>query len=905
MKNKAFENAAKLALILWLLMTSTAGATSYTLTVSAQGSGTVARNPTNSSYPSGVTVIVTAAPDAGWYFVDWSGDVTGTINPTNVTVNSNMVITGNFLPFPTYTLTLVTNGQGTIALNPAGGSYMSNSVVTATATPAAGWVFTSWSGSMNSSANPLSLTVNSNLSLTGTFAQLPAFDLQPRSVTNVVGSTVSFSSHAAGNLPLGYQWFFSGGPLIHATGTTLATLTLTNVLPGQAGNYWVTATNSCGSATSSVVSLILTNVGGSTNMVYSSDEASLRAAIKIGGWVSLAFNGTITLTNTINITNNVILDGQNFSATISGGNAVRLFYIAPGASLSATNLTLANGSCIITNGSPGTPADAGAIYNDGGTVTLVACTLTNNNAQSLIFGGLARGGAIFNNGGTLSLCQSAVLNNAVISGALGNPILSAWVTNLALGGAIYNTNGSVTIVGCDVRSNHSLGMGNNYNLVAEATGSSMGGAVFQASGSFTVSNSIFILNNASGGGLGGSYGQPANPAYGGALAANGGSLTIDHSQFFSNTAKGGDSGNSSHGTGGSAYGGAVYSAAVLTVRDDSFFGNQTLGGNNSAYSGPDAYGGGIYNSGTAVLNRCSVYSNYVQGGSGSWSVMMGPGIGGNGLGGGIFNASQFAATNCTIALNSVLGGNGSSSFPFPPAPPGAGGNAMGGGVFNDTTGTFIAMNLTLASNSCSSPSGSSFTNRIAAGTQIANTNGTLSLHNSLIAGTNGNAYGTITDIGYNICSDGSANLNSGSSYNFTDPQLASLGNYGGPTLCMALLPNSPAIDLGDSSGAPSTDQRGFIRPFGDGVDGGTFEYGSYQLDPPAGVLKYLDITAAANCFLITFTGPAANAYRLQASTNLLTWIDLNTNGPFASSTNITQVINRQDFNRCFFRMLVQ
>ena len=66
------------------------------------------------------------------------------------------------------------------------------------------------------------------------------------------------------------------------------------------------------------------------------------------------------------------------------------------------------------------------------------------------------------------------------------------------------------------------------------------------------------------------------------------------------------------------------------------------------------------------------------------------------------------------------------------------------------------------------------TNGFAAGVQIANTNGTLQLLNSIVAygGTNGNAYGPITDLGFNISSDGSANFRS-LSFNFTDPQLRS------------------------------------------------------------------------------------------------------------------------------------
>src|SRR5580692_4781388 len=159
MKIKTVWSVVNIFLFIYLLMPNKAGATSYTLTVVSQGSGTVTKNPTNSTYPSGVTVTVTATPNTNWYFANWSGNATGTTNPLNVIMNSNMVITGSFLPFP-YTLTLVTNGQGTISLSPTGGVYASNTVVTATATPTTGWVFTSWSGSTNSSTNPLSITMN-------------------------------------------------------------------------------------------------------------------------------------------------------------------------------------------------------------------------------------------------------------------------------------------------------------------------------------------------------------------------------------------------------------------------------------------------------------------------------------------------------------------------------------------------------------------------------------------------------------------------------------------------------------------------------------------------------------------------------------------------------------------------
>ena len=123
----------------------------------------------------------------------------------------------------------------------------------------------------------------------------------------------------------------------------------------------------------------------------------------------------------------------------------------------------------------------------------------------------------------------------------------------------------------------------------------------------------------------------------------------------------------------------------------------------------------------------------------------------------------------------------------------------------------------------------------------------------------------------------------------TDPLLGPLANYGGPTSCMALCPDSPAIDFGDSSGTPATDQRGFARPYGDGVDMGAYEYGSDQV-------QVLSITSLSNSFVLTFTGYPASpsiTYYLQTSTDLSTWTNITTNGPFDSLTNVSLTVSQQ------------
>jgi hypothetical protein len=67
-----------------------------------------------------------------------------------------------------YTLT-VSGSNGSVTLNPTGGSYASGTIVTLTAVPNSGYAFSSWSGDLSGNTNPTTITMNGNKTVTANF----------------------------------------------------------------------------------------------------------------------------------------------------------------------------------------------------------------------------------------------------------------------------------------------------------------------------------------------------------------------------------------------------------------------------------------------------------------------------------------------------------------------------------------------------------------------------------------------------------------------------------------------------------------------------------------------------------------------------------------------------------------
>ncbi len=143
--------------------------TMYGLTLINVGSGSATASPMGPDYSSGASVIITATPAAGNQFTGWSGSATGTTNPLTITMSGDKNITATYEKIM-YTLTAGSVGSGTVNISPALISYDSASVVTLTATPADGFIFSGWIGDASGTTNPLAIIMNGNKTVTAIFA---------------------------------------------------------------------------------------------------------------------------------------------------------------------------------------------------------------------------------------------------------------------------------------------------------------------------------------------------------------------------------------------------------------------------------------------------------------------------------------------------------------------------------------------------------------------------------------------------------------------------------------------------------------------------------------------------------------------------------------------------------------
>jgi hypothetical protein len=140
----------------------------FTLGVTLDGSGSVAKNPNQATYPYGTVVQLTAVADSGWIFSSWGGNLSGSTNPASITINGNRSVIAHFTQNQ-YTLTVTLDGSGSVTKSPNQATYTFGQVVTLTAVLGSGWLFSSWTGDLTGNQNPKTITMNGNKAVTAHF----------------------------------------------------------------------------------------------------------------------------------------------------------------------------------------------------------------------------------------------------------------------------------------------------------------------------------------------------------------------------------------------------------------------------------------------------------------------------------------------------------------------------------------------------------------------------------------------------------------------------------------------------------------------------------------------------------------------------------------------------------------
>jgi hypothetical protein len=293
-----------------------------------------------------------------------------------------------------------------------------------------------------------------------------------------------------------------------------------------------------------------------------SGSGSLRTALATatdGDIISISVTGTIKLTTgELVVTNSITIAGPPNPGrlAINGNAASRVFHIGPGFTVSISDLIITNGMATnVFRASAG-----GGIFNDGSTLMVSNCTISNNAAEF--------GAGIYNDGEDSGSAELDIMNSTISGNRAGSGGGAIFNNGVNSGGALLNIDSS-TLSGNKARFGAGI-----YN----------DGEIGDAE--MTITSSTLSGNQASSGGGGGVFNNGGNSG----LAL----LTIANSTLSGNKARfGGGIGND----------GENFGDAEVTV------GNSTLSGNK---------GGGIYNAaGTNGIATVDIGNTILKRGSGA------------------------------------------------------------------------------------------------------------------------------------------------------------------------------------------------------------------------------------------------------------------------------------------------
>jgi hypothetical protein len=355
-----------------------------------------------------------------------------------------------------------------------------------------------------------------------------------------------------------------------------------------------------------------------TGSSASCTEAAFRTAVAAGGIVTFDCGGpaTITVASEVPVNTNTTIDGGG-NVTLSGGKSSRILHITSAWNvatplLTVQNLTFTDGFTSDVPNTTSTLEGGGAIFEDGGSLTIINCTFTHNQCASS--GEDVSGGAINGQGiGTLIIVGSTFSDN---SGSNG--------------GGVGTQDENVTVVNTTFANNSATGTGGN-----PGNGGNGGGLTYDgAHVSLTLCGDVFTGNSANA--AGGAVFRVGYNSQGGAPSI----VNIDRTTVDSNTVDP-NQGN----------------AAGMYLENLQLGITNTTISNNTGH-----YGGGLWagQSDILALQNVTIANNTASGGGGIWfanditGTILNCTIAGN-TGDGLFGGDTGVKLEDTIIANNVRG----------------------------------------------------------------------------------------------------------------------------------------------------------------------------------------------------------------------------------------------------------
>ncbi len=356
-----------------------------------------------------------------------------------------------------------------------------------------------------------------------------------------------------------------------------------------------------------------------TGSASSCTDAAFRAAVATGGIVTFdcgSSPATITVTSEVPVGKDTTIDGAN-KVTLDGGGKNRILHITSAWNvatplLTVQNLTFQNAFTTDVANTTSTKQGGGAIFEDGGSLTVINCTFQHNTCASS--GQDVSGGAINGQGvGTLIIVGSTFSDN---SGSNG--------------GAVGTQDENVTVVNSTFANNSATGTGGNPGNGGNGGGLTYDGAHI----SLTLCGDTFTANKSNA--AGGAVFRVGYNDQGGAPSI----VDIDRSTFDSNQTDA-QNGNAA---------GLYLENVQLTIT------NTTIS-NNTGH-----FGGGLWAGQSDILDlqNVTIANNTASGGGGVWfanqvtGTLMNCTIAGN-TGDGLFGGDTGVKLQNTIIANNVKG----------------------------------------------------------------------------------------------------------------------------------------------------------------------------------------------------------------------------------------------------------